>query len=288
MMGPAHAQQTFKTPQEAAEALVSAVRNGDKKAILTVLGKDGGDISSSGDAVADANMRKLFVAKYQEKHDIAMNGDRTASMIIGPEDFPFPIPIVRTGVLWHFDAAAGRREILYRRIGRNELNAVQACLAYVDAQREYAAEDRGEGAGVYAQSFFSAQGKKNGLYWPTSSPGDDASPLGELFARATAQGYRFGNGRSPYNGYYFKILTGQGPAVQGGALDYVTHGKMIGGFALVAYPAEYRKSGVMTFIVNHDGVVFERDLGRHTSQIAGQMKSFNPDKYWHKTELTSP
>lgn len=280
------AQQDFKTPDEAASALASAAKAGDRKAIVTVLGPDGQDIVSSGDEVADAATRQKFVAAYDAKHQIAMEGDNKAMLVIGQEDFPLPIPLVRKDGLWRFDTAAGREEILFRRVGRDELDAIQSCLAYVDAQNEYAERDRtGAGANAYAQRIISAPGKKDGLYWPTSQ-GEDASPLGELIAEATAQGYRPGDGRTPFHGYYFKILTKQGPAAPGGELDYIVRGKMIGGFALVAYPAEYRNSGVMTFIVNHTGNVFQKDLGPDTAKLAERMTSFNPDQSWTKVTDT--
>lgn len=284
----ASAQQAFKTPDEAASALVDAAKAGDPKAIVTVLGPDGEDVVSSGDEVADAATRQKFVAAYDAKHQIAMEGDSKATMVIGLEDFPVPIPLVRKDGMWRFDTAAGRQEILARRIGKNELDAIQACLAYVDAQNDYAEKDRtGAGINTYAQRIISQPGKKDGLYWP-SSQGDEASPLGEFVAQATAQGYRVGGGRTPYHGYYFKILTRQGPAAPGGELDYVVRGKMIGGFALVAYPAEYRNSGVMTFIVSHAGDVFQKDLGPATAKLAERMTSFNPDKSWQKAADTDP
>jgi hypothetical protein len=280
------AQQDFKTPDEAASALSNAAKAGDRKAILTVLGPDGQDIVSSGDEVADAATRQKFVAAYDAKHRIAMEGDNKAILVIGQEDFPLPIPLVRKDGLWRFATAAGREEILFRRVGRDELDAIQSCLAYVDAQNEYAESDRtGAGAHTYAQRIISAPGKKDGLYWPTSQ-GEDVSPLGELVAEATAQGYRPGGGRTPFHGYYFKILTKQGPAAPGGELDYIVRGKMIGGFALVAYPAEYRNSGVMTFMVNHTGNVFQKDLGPDTAKLAERMTSFNPDQSWTKVTDT--
>jgi Protein of unknown function (DUF2950) len=282
------AQQDFKTPDEAASALASAAKADDRKAIVTVLGPDGQDIVSSGDEVADAATRQKFVAAYDAKHQIAMEGDNKALLVIGQEDFPLPIPLVRKDGLWRFDTAAGREEILFRRIGRDELDAIQSCLAYVDAQNEYAERDRtGAGANTYAQRIISESGKKDGLYWPTSQ-GEDASPLGELIAEATAQGYRPGGGRTPFHGYYFKILTKQGPAAPGGELDYIVRGKMIGGFALVAYPAEYRNSGVMTFIVNHTGDIFQKDLGPDTAKFAERMTAFNPDRTWKKVADTGP
>jgi hypothetical protein len=284
----AAAQQAFKTPDEAASALVQAAKAGDMKALVTVLGPDGEDIVSSGDEVADKATREKFVAAYDAKHKIDLDGDNKATMVIGQEDFPLPIPIVRKDGMWRFDTAAGRDEILFRRIGKNELDAIQSALAYVDAQNEYAEKDRtGAGVNTYAQRIISQPGKKDGLYWPTSQ-GEEDSPLGELIAEATKQGYRAGGGRTPYHGYYFKILTRQGPAAAGGELDYVVDGKMIGGFALVAYPAEYRNSGVMTFIVNHAGTVFQKDLGPNTTRLAERMTSFNPDKTWQPVTDTEP
>jgi hypothetical protein len=187
---------------------------------------------------------------------------------------------VRKDGTWRFDTAAGREEILYRRIGRNELSAIQTCLAYVDAQQEYA-EQGVAGNGVYAQRIVSRPGKKDGLYWPADSSADE-SPLGELAASAAAEGYRAGQQRAPYHGYYYKVLTGQGPNAPGGTLDYIVRGRMIGGFALVAYPAEYRNSGVMTFLVNHRGDVYEKDLGPNTARFAASMTVFNPDNTWRR------
>jgi hypothetical protein len=287
IFSPAHAQQSFDTPQAAADALVSAARAGNSKGVMNVLGYRGADIVLSGDAVADANTRAQFVGAYDSKHAISMAGDGNATLIVGASDYPFPIPLVRKGDKWAFDTAAGRREILYRRIGRNESDAVQTSLAYVDAQNEYAELSRaGTGGSAYAQRILSQPGKKDGLYWPASQ-GDAASPLGELIAGATAEGYRAGARPAPYHGYYFRILTRQGPDAPGGALNYVAQGKMIGGFALVAYPAEYRNSGVMTFIVNHAGEVFQKDLGPRTARIAASMTSYNPDKTWTKVDTSN-
>jgi len=283
-----NAQQSFKTPDEAASALVDAAKTGDVKLLTKVLGPDGEDIVSSGDPVADAATRAKFTAAYDAKHQIKAEGDSKATIIIGQQDYPLPIPLVRKDGQWRFDTAAGREEILLRRIGRNELDAIQSCLAYVDAQNEYAEKDRtGSGMNTYAQRIVSSPGKKDGLYWPTA-PGEEPSPLGELVAEATSQGYRVGDGRAPFHGYYFKILTKQGPTAPGGELDYIVRDKMIGGFALVAYPADYQNSGVMTFIVNHSGDVFQKDLGPSTAKIAQRMTSFNPDKSWQKVSDTEP
>jgi len=278
-IGAARAQEPFKTPELAIEALVNAARKDDQKAILSILGADGADIASSGDDVADNETREKFVAAYDAKHQVTMDGDSKAIMVIGQDDFPFPIPLVKKNDAWRFDSAAGREEILYRRIGRNELDAIQASLAYVDAQNEYAEKTRVGAVSTYAQKIISSPGKKDGLYWPTAG-NEDPSPLGELVAQATQQGYKVGGERAPFHGYYFKILNKQGPAAPGGALNYVVGDKMIGGFGLVAYPASYRNSGVMTFIVSHDGVVYQKDLGPKTAQIAERMTSFNPDGTW--------
>jgi Protein of unknown function (DUF2950) len=283
----ASAQQSFKSPEEAVAALASATKDNWPKGVVTVLGADGADIVSSGDKIADETMREKFLAAYDAKHQVTMEGDTKAVVIIGPEGFPFPIPLTRKGAAWQFDTAAGRLEILYRRIGRNELDTIQACLAYVDAQNEYADKNRVSGAGAtYAQRIVSRPNKKDGLYWPTE-PGEDASPLGELVAQATTEGYAIGEDRTPFHGYYFKILTRQGPMAAGGEVDYVVRGKMIGGFALVAYPAEYGNSGVMTFVVNYAGTVFQKDLGERTEKIAERMTSFNPDQTWKKVDVTS-
>jgi hypothetical protein len=282
----ASAQQSFKSPEDAMTALVSATRDNWPKGVVAVLGSDGADIVSSGDKVADEEMRQKFLAAYDARHEVKKQGDDKAVMIIGAEDFPFPIPLARKGAAWQFDTAAGRLEILYRRIGRNELAAIQACLAYVDAQNEYADKNRaGAGGATYAQRIVSRSGKKDGLYWPTA-PGEEASPLGELVAQATTEGYAIGGDRIPFHGYYFRILTRQGPMAAGGEVDYVVHGKMIGGFALVAYPAEYGNSGVMTFVVNYAGTVFQKDLGERTAKLAERMTSFNPDQTWKKVDLT--
>jgi hypothetical protein len=281
------AQENYKTPEAAVEALVATAKNGDMKAALAVLGRDGEDIISSGDKVSDDAVRQSFVTSYDAKHQITMKGGNKAILIIGDNDYPFPIPLEKNkDDTWSFDTQAGREEILARRIGHDELDTIQTVLAFVDAQDEYASKDRGAGVGVYAQRFISEPDKKDGLYWPTAQ-GEEQSPLGELFAAATRQGYRAGEGRSPYHGYYYKILTKQGPAATGGAVDYVVRGKMIGGYALVAYPAEYRNSGVMTFIVNHEGTVFQKDLGADTAKLAEAITSFNPDKTWAKVDVTA-
>jgi DUF2950 family protein len=280
----AKAQQSFKSAEEAADALAGAAKSSDRGGLLRVLGRGGADIISSGDPVDDAAARQRFITAYDAKHAIAMEGDNKAVMIIGPDDFPFPIPLVRKDGAWQFDTAAGREEILVRRIGRNELAAIQASLAFVDAQHEYAEKGIG-GPGVHAQRIVSNPGKKDGLYWDAKA-GEDESPLGELAAAAATSGYKASQQRRPYHGYFYKILTRQGPNAPGGAMDYVVRGKMIGGFGLVAHPAEYGVSGIMTFIVNHQGVVYQKDLGRDTGRIALRMTSFDPDKTWTRVSDT--
>jgi hypothetical protein len=276
--GGALAQERFNSPDDAVAALVAAAKAGDAAALTRVLGPNSREIVSSGDPVADASARKRVVEAYDAKHQVVMEGADKAALVIGNEDWPFPIPLMRADGGWHFDTAAGREEILYRRIGRNELRTIQTALAYVDAQQEYAEKGIG-GNGVYAQRIVSRPGKKDGLYWEAQA-GEEESPLGEFAADAAAEGYRPGQQRIPYHGYYYKILTRQGPSAPGGALDYVVHGNMIGGFALVAYPAEYQNSGVMTFLVSHRGKVYEKDLG--PARIAGGMTAFNPDSTWQQ------
>ncbi|MBH5397764.1 DUF2950 domain-containing protein [Bradyrhizobium sp. CNPSo 4010] len=279
------AQESYKTPEDAAAALAAAVKSGPKD-ILKVLGRKAEDIVSSGDEVADNDIRARFSSMYDAKHGIKAEGNKTATLLLGPDDFPFPIPLVNTRTGWEFDADEGRIEVLRRRIGRNELDAIQTMLAYVDAQNEYANKDRGEGVGVYAQRIVSSPGKKDGLFWRDDS---DPSPLGALAAEASKEGYRAGDvGSAPYHGYYFHILKGQGPDARGGALNYVVKGKMIGGFGLIAWPAEYGNSGVMTFLVNHDGVVYQKDLGKRTEFIAERTTQFNPDQTWKKIDAAKP
>jgi Protein of unknown function (DUF2950) len=285
---PAFAQHAYATPDDAVNALVAFAKSGDLRAAHVIFGPSGEDIVSSGDKVSDDALRAKFLNWYDSKHQIRTDSADKATLIVGEEDYPFPIPLVRKGGKWLFDTNAGLEEILDRRIGQNELDAIETCLAYVDAQEEYASKDRtGAGVGVYAQHFVSDAGKKNGLYWPAAK-GEDESPLGELFAEASQEGYHVGGGRSPYHGYYYKILTKQGPNAPGGAVDYVVNGQMIGGYGLIAYPAEYRNSGVMTFIVSFDGDVYQKDLGPNTAVLAEGITAFDPDPSWKKVEVTEP
>jgi Protein of unknown function (DUF2950) len=279
----ASAQRVFQTAEDAATALANAIKSSATLDLLGVLGRHAEDIMVSGDAVADREARDQFVGAWDAKHNVIIEGEK-AFVVVGTDDFPMPIPLTRQKGGWKFDTAAGRLEILYRRIGRNELDAIQTCLAYVDAQNEYAEKDRtGAGPGVYAQRIVSSSGKKDGLYWPTSDA--DASPLGEFVARASAEGYKTGEGRTPYHGYFYRILTQQGPNAPGGTLSYVVKGKMIGGYALLAYPAEYGNSGVMTFLVNHSGTVYQKDLGDYTMKLVNRMMWFDPDQTWKKVDL---
>lgn len=284
-------QRTFASPGEAVQALVEAVKAGDMEALAAILGPEGRDLISSGDAVADKQGRERFVRAYEQSNTLQRPTETKAVLVIGQDQWPLPIPVVKDGETWRFDTAAGKEEILSRRIGRNELDTIQVCLAYVDAQREYARVPREGGALLtYAMKFRSDKGKKNGLYWPIKE-GEESSPLGVLVANARAEGYsrKTSDGKpTPYHGYFYRILTAQGPDAPGGAYDYVVNGKMIGGFALVAYPAQFGVSGVMTFIVNHEGVVYQKDLGRDTETIARTMETYNPDSTWKKAGAPPP
>lgn len=285
------AQRTFASPEEAVQALVAAMKAEDRKALAAILGPESRPLIRSGDKVADKRARERFVYAYEQANKLEKPTGTRAVLVIGQDEWPLPIPVVKEGDTWRFDTAAGKQEILNRRIGRNELNTLQVCLAYVDAQREYARVPReGDGLLKYAMKFRSDKGKKNGLYWRTQE-GDVPSPLGPLVANARAEGYsrkRSGGKPTPYHGYLYRILTSQGPEAPDGAFDYVVDGKMIGGFALVAFPAQYGVSGVMTFTVNHQGVVYEKDLGPDTGNIARAMQTYNPDEIWKKVEESPP
>jgi hypothetical protein len=274
------AQQSFSSPEAAAAALAGAIKGGPKD-ILKVLGSPGEDLVTSGDEVADADTRARFTSMYDAKHGIRADRNRRATLLLGEEEFPFPIPLINTAAGWEFDAEEGRVEILYRRIGRNELDAIQTCLAYVDAQNDYAEKDRGSGVGVYAQRFVSTPGNKDGLFWRDDN---DPSPLGALVAEASAEGYKVGEKPGPYHGYHFRILKAQGSNAPGGALIYLIKGKMSGGHGLVAWPDQYGNSGVKTFLVSHAGTVYEKDLGPQTPRIVGRMSLFDPDQTWKKVD----
>lgn len=276
------AQETFASPEAGVEALVVAVRANDAAKLRAILGAHGESLIHSGDAVADARRRAAFVAAYGHAHKIEMKGDASATLIIGKDQWPLPIPLVKAGGGWRFDTQQAEREILERRVGRNELAAIQVCLAIVDAEHEYVAKDQDRnGILEYARKFVSTPGKHDGLYWKTE-PGAPPSPLGPLLAAAADQGYAAAGEAvlAPYHGYFYRLLTKQGKDAPGGAYDYIAKGKLIGGFAVVAYPARYGVSGVMTFIVNHNGVVYQKDLGDNTAAIAAAMTAFNPDSSW--------
>ena len=281
---PAFVQSTYASPEEAAKALAEAMRTDERKLIWRVLGPGASKFVRSGDPVQDEDAREAFVAAYDKAVKFERTGDTKATLLVGPGEFPFPYPLVAKNGRWQFDARQGNEQVLDRRIGRNELAAIKVCLAYVDAQREYANRDRdGNGLLEYAQKLTSAPGTHDGLYWQTKA-GEPASPLGPLTANARGQGHDRPGPGAPYHGYVYKILTGQGKDAIGGAYDYIVDGKMIGGFALVAYPARWGGSGVMTFICNHDGVVHERNLGKDTVATASAMTVYNPDAGWEKSK----
>lgn len=279
-------QETFATPEQAADALATAWRNNSKQNLARIFGPAGAKLVNSGDAVADRNVKARLAAAYDTNHRIVSLGADRALLVIGKNGFSFPIPLARRaaskgGKHWYFDTRAGAEEILNRRIGRNELDAIRVCRAYVEAQRDYAA--RGQSSGTYAMKISSSKGKHDGLYWPAAA-GEEQSPLGPLIAAASDEGYRAaGKGAvlAPYHGYRYRILTAQGPNAPGKAGSYIKGGKMTGGFALVAWPATYGNSGVMTFIVNQNGIVFEKNLGKDTAQVARKMKKYDPDPSWH-------
>jgi hypothetical protein len=274
-------QKTFSSPEDASHALVTAAQSNDEKTMLDILGPDGKQIVSSGDETEDANNRANFVEKYQEMHRLVQEPDGNTTLYIGAENWPTPIPLVNQGKSWYFDTEAGKKEILYRRIGQNEISTIRVCQELVAAQKEYYSAQHNE----YAQTIFSDEGQHNGLYWKAAD-GASQSPIGPLVAAAVAEGYAKGQAGAPtpYQGYYFHILTRQGKNGPSGAKSYVVNGKMTGGFAFVAYPAEYRSSGVMTFIVNEDGVVYEKDLGKKTDVVAKGMKEYKLNSSWQEAE----
>lgn len=278
----------FESVPAAVDALVAALRTGDQKALVEILGEAGRPLVYSGDPVSDRANIARFLTEYDQRHQLQAGGGKVV-LHVGSDDYPLPIPLVPDGPSWRWDTEAGKEEVLDRRVGRNELATMQVCLAYVDAQREYYSRDRDSNRILeYAQRFGSTPGKRDGLYWPTKS-GEPPSPFGDLVVQARGEGYRAtkGGGRTPYHGYLYRILLAQGPQATGGAYDYVVGGHMIGGFALVAFPAQYGVSGVMTFIVNHDGVVYEKDLGAKTAQLAEAMKRFDPDTTWRRVEAVA-
>lgn len=288
--GCSHHQAEYASPDQAVQSLVTAVRTEDKDSLRRIFGPEAEDILKSGDPVDDRNRAHKFLALYDEKHHLVDEPDGRVTLVVGKDDWPMPVPIVKDdkGKRWRFDPDAGKEEILNRRIGRNELDVIQVCKAIVDAQHDFA-EIKAANGGVpeYAQKFLSDAGQKNGLYWPTAE-GEPQSPLGPRVADAVEEGYSATGdpdaGPRPYHGYYYRMLTRQGVTAQGGSRDYLVNGRMIAGFAVVAWPADYGNSGIMTFIVNQDGVVYQRDLGDDTDKLARAMQAFDPGPGWTKSE----
>ncbi|MEA3275500.1 MAG: DUF2950 domain-containing protein [Pseudomonadota bacterium] len=274
-------QSLYPSPDAAVKALIEAAGSEDRDAILAILGPGAEDLRS-GDPVADAEERRAFVEATDEGARIEQEGDDLAMLSIGNENWPFPIPLVRAPDGWRFDAAAGKEELLNRRVGRNELHAIAVTRVYVDAQYEYAAEDRnGDGIRQFAQKLMSDEGTRDGLFWPTAE-GEPQSPMGRLVAEAVAKGYQPGESAepSPYQGYYYRVLTAQGENAPGGSKEYVDNGHMTKGFGLLAHPAEYGNSGITTFMVNQSGILFQKDLGEETPSLAADISTYDPDESW--------
>jgi Protein of unknown function (DUF2950) len=289
-VAPAHGQEprVFPTPEDAVRALTEAAKASNLDGLLAIFGADGKDLISSSDPATARQNREVFVVAIAEGWRLVDRGE-AKELVIGNEAWPFPVPLVKTAAGWKFDTAAGKEEVLARRIGRNELAAMRISQTYVTAQRLYArrAHD-GKPAGLYARRFASDPGTQNGLYWPVKR-GEPHSPLGPLVAEAAAEGRQVGTSgsRVPFHGYYFRILEGQGPAAQGGAREYIANGDMSGGFALVAWPAQYDATGIMTFMVNQDGVVFEKDLGPDTAAAVAKITRFDPDTTWQRADAAA-
>jgi hypothetical protein len=279
-------EKTFTTPGDAVLAVYNAVKANDQQAINAIFGSNAGPLLHTGDEVADKNTASDFIRRYDQMHRVVMEPDQTVTLYVGADNWPMPIPIVKNSSgAWYFDTEAGAKEILYRRIGRNENDAIEVLYTLVDAQREYAsATHDGDSTKHYALKFVSAEGKQDGLYWKTSE-NEPPSPIGPLIVSAAGEGYTLKQGQAtPFHGYYYRMLTKQGPAAKGGAKVYLVNGQLTRGFAFVAYPAEYRNSGVMSFIVNQDGIVYEKDLGPDTDKLAAGMTEYNPDKTWRPAD----
>jgi hypothetical protein len=285
LRAPAANEQTFAAPQDAVNAMVAAAQNHDTNALHTIFGPEGHALISP-DVVQATEEYKMFAQRLAEKTRLVTNSDSNVTLEIGADGWPFPIPLVKQDGQWFFDTAAGRQEILARRVGMDETGAMNVCNAYVEAQREYAGQDRlGDGVLAYAQFLRSTPGTHDGLFWPTNQPGEELSPLGPLVAQARVEGYQrtakmLNDEQAPYHGYYFKILTRQGKQAPGGKYDYIINGRMIAGFALVAWPAEWGDTGVMTFIVNQQGRVYQKNLGPKTVKIARAITTYDPDDTW--------
>ncbi len=283
---PQKGQELFASPRLATKALVDALQKDDISALLKVLGPGAKNLISSGDSAEDRESRKQFLQKYAQMHRLLTEPDGLTTLFVGAENWPYPIPLARAGLTWYFDTNLGSQEILYRRIGENELTVIQVCGELVSAEKEYFAKaHKGAAANQYAQRILSETGKEDGLYWPVAS-GAAESPLGPFVARAELEGYTQDVTRKPepFHGYFFRVLTGQGASAPGGAKNYVKDGRMTGGFAFLAYPAEYRSSGVMTFLVGTDGVVYQKDLGPKTAEIVKSMRLYNRDATWKKAD----
>jgi hypothetical protein len=273
------AQQSFASPDAAVKALEAAAKANDQTALQSILGTDAKQILASGDPVADDNARQEFVRRYDEMHRLAYDDQHRVTLIIGASNWPVPIPLIKQGDGWRFDTASAKDEMLFRRIGRNELFTIDVLETLAEAQDEYASEPR-DGIQQFAPKILSDEGKHNGLYWPAAA-GEPESPIGPLVASASGEGYQKGaSGPVPFHGYFYKVLKGQGKNAPGGAKSYLEDGKMTGGFAILAYPAEYGSSGVMTFMIDSDGVVVQKDLGAETPKLASEISEFNPDKSW--------
>jgi Protein of unknown function (DUF2950) len=283
LAGESAVPQLFSSPAAAAAALATAAKNSNMDTLGSILGSDAKEILSSGDPVADKNAREKFAAKYNEMHRLAFDSQGRVILYVGAENWPLPIPLVKQHGGWVFDTASGEKELLYRRIGQNELFTIRVFDDLANAQREYASEVR-ESGGItqFAQKILSDAGEHNGLYWPVAE-GAPESPIGPLIAKATAEGYKKeSSALIPFHGYYYKVLTRQGKNAPGGAKNYMVAGKMTKGFAFLAYPAEYRSSGVMTFMINQDGVIVQKDLGTDTTTIASELSEYNPDRGWEQ------
>jgi len=277
-------QRTFDSPGKAAAAMFDAAKTGDTNTLMQIFGPESKELLASGDPVADKDTREQVVKKYEEMHRLVTEPNKSVTLYIGAENWPFPIPIVEKNNVWFFDTAKGKQEVLFRRIGRNETFTIGTLRSLVDAQNEYAVTTHDQDSTKqYAQKILSDKGKHNGLYWKTGA-GEPASPIGPLIAQATREGYQKGAKPTPFHGYYYRVLTSQGKDAPGGAMSYMTDGKLTKGFAFIVYPAEYRNSGVMTFIVGKNGQVDQKDLGTNTASIAASIKEFNPDKTWSVAE----
>ena len=278
-------QKTFSSPDEASRALIRAVQAGNEKDLLEIFGPDGKEIISSGDKVEDKKSRDAFAEKYQRMNRLVEEPDGTVRLYVGAENWPMPIPLVNRKDAWYFDTSAGKEEILFRRIGRNEIATIGVLRELVAAQKEYYSKTQDDSVKQYAQKFISDQGKHNGLYWNASNR-ETESPIGPLLAYASSEGYakKLSSLPSPFQGYYFRVLMGQGKHASGGAKNYIVNGKMTRGFAFLAYPAEYADSGMMSFIINQDGILYQKDLGPKTADFAHALDEYDPDKTWARVE----